>query len=368
MSVARGFPNGGNSYSNLNKPVQIDCNFIVDAANGNGLGIRSLKSNGYVRNVFMHTSTTPGRNDNYTNPNPAAGYAVIQMKQNFNSYIGGFSGLVSPTTGSVIHIASSSVLTAGVPYIIAAVGAAIAPSFTVVAIADSSGSLAGKYFLASDQSSNNYVFYMVVSGVGSPPSLTGSLANYVAVPVAISTNDANTAVGAAIATSMGAVNGTHSWTAVNSGHTVTVTGSLTTVGFSPGPQDVNSGFTVSAVTYTSLATAWQSVGLQPGLTPTVGQSFIATATGSAVVASTATVIAAGVSGVISVEVIGNPNASINNSSIATNGGAWLLVQFLAPTTSTGAYIAPMKPTAPADNSVVGMSFCFDASSATVDGL
>ena len=207
MSVARGFPNAGHFYSNIVKPIKIDCNFVVDSTNGNGLGIRSLKSNGYVRNVFMHTSATPGANDGYTNPNPAAGYALIQLKQNFNAYLGGFSGFVSPVTGSNIVISSSSVLTVGNPYIITAVGVASAPTFTVVAVADSSGSLASKYFLATDQFSNNYVFYCVVSGVGSPPSLTGALAGYVAVPIAFATNAANTAVGAAIATAMGAVNG-----------------------------------------------------------------------------------------------------------------------------------------------------------------
>lgn len=406
MSVARGFPNAGHFYSNLVKPIKIDCNFIVDATNGNGLGVRSIKSNGYVRNVFMHTSATPGMGEGLVNPNPAVGYALIQMKQNFNAYLGGFTGFVSPLSGSAIHVASSSVLTAGVPYVITNVGAAIAPSFTVVAVADSAGSLAGRYFLASDQSSNNYLFYFVVSGVGSPPALVGALANYVAVPVAIATNAANTVVGAAIATSMGAVNNASSWTAVNSGHTVTVTGAFTTVSFSPLPQDVNSGVTVSGVTYTSLMAGWQSVGVPAGLTPAVGLAFIATATGSAVLSSAATVQTSGVSGITSIEVIGNANASINNQDIAANGGAWLLVQFLSasstavtstltmnsytpagtnandgpPETFTGTPavltgtivnsggVTSLAPAAPAAGSVVGMSFCFDGSSVTIDGL
>lgn len=363
MSLARGFPNAGHFYSNIVKPIKIDCSFIVDAANGNGLGIRSLKSNGYVRNVFMHTSSTPGRNDNYTNPNPAVGYAVIQMKQNFNSYLGGFTGFVSPTTGST-KVINGSALTAGVPYIIASVGATPAAAFTVVAVADSSGSLAGKYFTATDVFKNNYVFYNVVSGVGLPPSLTGVLTGYTAVPVAFATNAANTAVGAALATAMGAVNNAASWTAVNSGHTVTVTNAgSATLTFSPGPTDVNTGFTVSAVTYTGLAADWQHVGLPPGLTPTVGQSFIATQTGGAL--GSGTVIAAGLSGITSIEVIGDVNQSINNSSIATNGGAWIIVQFLG---ATDASTTTLIPKAPAASSVVGMSFFFDGSSVTVDGL
>ena len=123
MSVARSFHNAGHYYSNIVSPVKIDCNFIVDATNGNGLGIRSLKSNGFVRNVFMHTSATPGAGDGgLVNPNPASGFAIIQMKQNFNKYLGGFSGFVSPTTGSPIAISGSG-LTAHNPYLIATVGA-----------------------------------------------------------------------------------------------------------------------------------------------------------------------------------------------------------------------------------------------------
>src|ERR1700722_13005671 len=99
MSVVRGFGlNGKSIYWNVAKPMVVECNFIVDAANGNGLGIRSLKSNGYIQNVFMHTSSTPGTNNGYTNPNPAVGLILVQFKNNFNYYLGGFSGFVSPTT------------------------------------------------------------------------------------------------------------------------------------------------------------------------------------------------------------------------------------------------------------------------------
>lgn len=48
-------------------PVLLDCNFIVDSTNGNGLGIRSLKGPA-IKDVFMHTSATPAPG----NPNPSA--------------------------------------------------------------------------------------------------------------------------------------------------------------------------------------------------------------------------------------------------------------------------------------------------------
>lgn len=225
MSVFRGAKNAGWYGSNVSQPIKIDANFIVDHSNGNGLGIRSLKSNGWIRNVFMHTTATPGTNNNYTNPNPASGYALIQFKQNFNIYLGGFTGFVSPPTGS----ATST--TAGNAYIIKTLG-------------------------------------------------------------------------------------------------------------------------------TTTLAQWQAAGLPVGLTPTVNQSFIATATGS--IGGSGTVYTPSVSGITSVEVVGDPNQSIANSNIAQNGGAWILVQFLAATNSS---TTTLIATAPADNSVVGMSFIFDQSSA-----
>src|ERR1700677_2652979 len=36
-------------------PVSLDANFIVDPSNGNGLGLRSLKTEG-IANVFMHST------------------------------------------------------------------------------------------------------------------------------------------------------------------------------------------------------------------------------------------------------------------------------------------------------------------------
>jgi len=102
MSVARGNgQNGGHFYSNITQPVNIYCNFVVDSTNGNGLGVRSIKSNGYVRNVFMHTTATPGAGtDGYVNPNPAAGVILLQMNNNYNYYLGGTAGFVSPVSGT----------------------------------------------------------------------------------------------------------------------------------------------------------------------------------------------------------------------------------------------------------------------------
>lgn len=226
-AAPQNLPNAGHFYSNVAKPVEINLNFVVDSTNGNGLGIRSLKSNGYVKNVYMHTSATAAAG----NPNPVAGVAMIQLQGNFNKYLGGVSGFVSPVTGSALT------------------------------------------------STTNHNAYVIIS-LG-----TATLAQ------------------------------------------------------------------------------WQAVGVTPGLTPAVGMAFIATATGT--IGGSATVKAAGVSGITSIEVIGDTNQSLANSNSAANGGAILIIQFLAATNSS---TTTLIPTAPADGSVVGMTIKLDASSVSVDGI
>ena len=111
------FPNAGHAYSNLAKPIDINLNFIVDSTNGNGLGVRSVKSNGYINNVFMNTSVSPGTNNGQTNPNPAVGLIIVQLKGNFNRYIGGFSGIEAPVTSP-----TTTSTTAGAAYVITSLG------------------------------------------------------------------------------------------------------------------------------------------------------------------------------------------------------------------------------------------------------
>lgn len=86
-------------------PVLLDCNFVVDSTNGNGLGIRSLKGAG-ISNVYMHTSATPAA----TNPNPAAGEIIVQLSDSYNRYFGGFSGFISPLSGSNVTTTVTNVI------------------------------------------------------------------------------------------------------------------------------------------------------------------------------------------------------------------------------------------------------------------
>lgn len=224
--------NGGRLYSFGSQPVLIDCNFVIDPANGNGYGIRSLKGQG-VQAVYMHSTasihgTVTSGSANITaiaegtasllpgmpiqgtsipagttivavlssgsvqmsalatgthasevityqapgNPNPAAGYALVRLTCNYNHYLGGFDGFASPTTGSTIAIdATDAALTIGNSYIIASVGVGPKGAATIAPVADVSGSLASTYFSLYDSYGNVFVIWFSVSGVGSAPNL-----------------------------------------------------------------------------------------------------------------------------------------------------------------------------------------------------
>jgi hypothetical protein len=131
MSVARGFGlNGKSFYTNVAKPMQVNMAWTVTPTNA--LGVTSLKSNGYVNNVFMHTSTTPGANNGFTNPNPASGYALIQLKQNFNAFLGmTYSFQVPTATDKKID---NSELTAGQVYVITTLGDATAANWAQLGV------------------------------------------------------------------------------------------------------------------------------------------------------------------------------------------------------------------------------------------
>lgn len=367
--------NGGRMYSFLNRPVVIDCNFIVDSTNGNGLGIRSLKGSG-VRNVFMNTSSTPGSSNGYLNPNPAAGYALIQLQNNYGRYCGGFSGFVSPTTGSTLAI-NATALTVGSPYIIASVGHGSLGTATIAPVADVSGSLASTWFSLYDAYGNTFIIWFSVSGVGAAPKgVAGTL-----VQQSISTNDTAATIGAALVVTIqnllaattlnpSAPAGIFSFTA--SGTTTVTVVSTQTNPYQPlagKPMDglIPTGFTFAVTKFKTNIKNWQDVGLPAGITPSLGASFIATAVGDATGGtSTGLVIAPGVSGITSLEVIGDPNQSLSPIPMggSPNTGGWVMVQFLAATSSS---VTTMIPTAPAAGSTVGMSFVVEAGSIRISG-
>lgn len=132
MSLSRGFGQaGGRFYSNITMPKHLDLQFTV--ASANGLGVTSQKSNGYVNNVFMHTSISPTANNGVTNPNPAAGYVLIQLKQNFNVFLDMFQGSISQNSGSDVKI-DNSAMTAGQVYVITTLGNATAAKWAAIGV------------------------------------------------------------------------------------------------------------------------------------------------------------------------------------------------------------------------------------------
>ena len=232
------FPNKGNLFNNAVKPIDINLKFVVNAADTGGLGITGLVSNGYVKNVFMHTSQTPGANNGVTNPNPATGFAMIQLAGNFNKHMGTKVSIASPA-GTPVKIDNGATLTLHQIY------------------------------------------------------------------------------------------------------------QITTLG-------------------NATAAQWTTVGVPAGVTPAVGVCFVAAATGAGSGnTSTSRVAPPSLSGVTSAEIVGSPTAMANTSNSATNGGAYLYIQFLAPTSAS---VTTMIPTNPTDLSTIEMQIRMDGSSVTVDGL
>lgn len=358
--------NGGRFYSSLVKPILIDCNFVVDPTNVNGLGVSSLKG-ANVRNVFMHTSATPGRGaQNYLNPNPAVGYALVQLKNNYSRYIGSFKGFIAPATGSAKAI-NASALTIGAPYTIVTVGAGAAGAATIAPVADSAGSLASTWFKLFDAYGNTFIIWFSVSGVGSAPvGVSGTL-----VQQSILANATAAQIGAALVLTIqnlpSGVSGVSSFTAAGT-TTVTVT-STKAVPLAGAPADgvIPTGFTFAQTVFATNLRDWQGVGVPLGVVPAVGVSFIATAVGySTGGGSSGTVISPGVTGISSVEVIGDPTQSLSPIPMGGSGhaGGWIMVQFVGATAAGDTTNIAVAPTA---LSVCSLSFYLEASSVTIAG-
>src|SRR5271165_425612 len=345
--------NYGKFYSFLNKPVELDLNFIVDSTNGNGLGVRSVKGQG-VAYVFMNTSVSPGKGPNgYLNPNPASGYALIELEYNYNKVACASSAIVSPLTGGPLAI-NGAALTPGLPYVIVSVGHGPAGSATIMPGADIDGSLASKYFSLYDSYGNTFIIWFSVSGVGSPPSgVSGTL-----VQQSILANATAAQIGTALVLTIqnlpSGISGVFSFTASGT-TTVTVTSTQNQPLAGP-PQDgfspLQTGFSFALVNYSTNLQDWQGVGVPKGVVPNIGVSFIATASGySTGGGSSGLVELSGVSGIDSIETIGDPNQSLSPIPMggSPNVGGWILIQ----------YLLDGVVTAPANNSVITINLMLE---------
>jgi len=126
---------------------------------------------------------------------------------------------------------------------------------------------------------------------------------------------------------------------------------------------VGTAYIIASVGTTTTA-QWQAVGVPVGVTPAVGVSFIAQATSGT---GTGTVVAVGVSGITTFEVIGDPNLSLTSSAatvLGVSSGAYMIIQALGATDSTHTTLIPK---APANGTVIGLSFFLSNSVIKVQG-
>ena len=171
----RNFPSS-RVFSGHVMPVEIDCNFIVDSANGNGLGIRGLKGP-FVQNVFMHTSASPGiGNSNpqtpgiaVSNPNPAPGTIIVQLQDNYNRVLTGSHAIVSALGSSLKVDAIDAALTPGVAYVITVLGDATAADWIALGVPAGVVPAVGVAFIAKVSGSGVASVSRVAPSIASSP-------------------------------------------------------------------------------------------------------------------------------------------------------------------------------------------------------
>jgi hypothetical protein len=303
MSVARGFGlNGKSIYCNVAQPKVVFANWVVDQTNGNACGIRALKSNGYIQNVWMNT-----------NPSATTARSVFA------------SGVKTITISSVQNLV---------------VGAVVTDSTT-------GGNISGGTTVASIGPGNQITLSAATAGASA--SAPGDTLSF-AVTAALVGNP-NPAAGYAWVQFKNNFNyylgGFSGFVSQLSGSNIAVNSTNLTVG---------NAYVITSLGTTTAAN-WVTLGLPLGFTPTVGQSFIAAATGAGSGTGQVQIPVATGSGIDLIDVIGDPNQSISNANIAANGGAWILMRFLAGST--------LAATAPANNSVVSAAFFFDGSTVQI---
>jgi hypothetical protein len=121
---------------------------------------------------------------------------------------------------------------------------------------------------------------------------------------------------------------------------------------------VGQAYVITTVGTTTTA-QYQALGLQAGITPAVGVAFIAssaTPTSGTGQVQTPTASSAGTN---TIEIIGSPSTTLTNLAQPTNGGGYVILRFVGPTSS-----AVTTPIAiqPADGAQIRLEFLFNDSS------
>lgn len=127
----RTWENAGHFYAMHKMPSLVDCSFVIDVANANGLGVSGLRGTSMIAQVFGHTSATPAVYNGITN-NLVAGFYQIFFKDSYYKYFGGFNGFMTQNSGSNISISAG--LSLGVVYVITSVGTSTAANWQAVGL------------------------------------------------------------------------------------------------------------------------------------------------------------------------------------------------------------------------------------------
>jgi hypothetical protein len=143
-------------YSMHAMPVWIDCGFTVDDTNASG--ITGLVGGG-VKNVFMHTSTTPTTGS----PNPDSGFIYVQLQDNYKKLYSHSVDFISPLTGSDLPVTSG--LDAGKPYTITALGNTTAAEWVTLGVPVGVTAAVGVSFIAISTGTGSSTGTVKLSGV-----------------------------------------------------------------------------------------------------------------------------------------------------------------------------------------------------------
>ena len=113
-------------FNTLHKmPVLLDCQFVVDQTSVTG--VTGLKGGG-IQAVYMKANSP-----STANPNPAVGYIVVQLQDNYNRLFGYSASIRSPNSGSNLLVASAG-LTIGAVYVITVLGTTTAAQWLALGV------------------------------------------------------------------------------------------------------------------------------------------------------------------------------------------------------------------------------------------
>lgn len=172
--------NGGRFYSFANRPVMVECQFQVSAADTGGLGISTAAGAGLagqgVNTVFMYTSQTAGVGPNgVTNPlaqSASQGLIIVQLANNYKNILSSSAQIVSPNTGSNLNVdASDAALTVGVAYVITALGTSTTADWIALGVPLGVTPAVGVVFIALVTGSGTGTGHVKACGVSGITSL-----------------------------------------------------------------------------------------------------------------------------------------------------------------------------------------------------